>query len=70
MFESCLSQNLGLVEVQDQIAAVEYCTNILGIACESKVGVYGWSYGGYLSAMCLCRAPHIFKVAVAGKIVF
>jgi dipeptidyl-peptidase-4 len=37
-----------------------------GIADPSRVGIYGWSYGGYLSAMCLCRAPDIFHVAIAG----
>jgi dipeptidyl-peptidase-4 len=30
------------------------------------VGVFGWSYGGYMAAMCLARAPETFKVAVAG----
>jgi dipeptidyl-peptidase-4 len=37
-----------------------------GIAAPSRVGVYGWSYGGYLSAMCLCRAPDVFHIVVAG----
>ena len=32
----------------------------------ARVGVYGWSYGGYMAAMCLARAPETFKVAVSG----
>ena len=31
-----------------------------------RVGIYGWSYGGYMAAMALARAPETFRVAVAG----
>lgn len=64
-FESAISQRLGRLEVLDQVAAVRQLA-VRGIADPSRVGVYGWSYGGYLSAMCLCRAPDVFHVAVAG----
>jgi len=64
-FESCIKNRLGRVEVLDQVAAVRYLT-MRGVADPNRVGVYGWSYGGYLAAMCLCRAPDVFKVAVAG----
>jgi pimeloyl-ACP methyl ester carboxylesterase len=37
-----------------------------GIADLGRVEVYGWSYGGYLCAMCFCRAPDVFHIAVAG----
>jgi len=64
-FESAISRRLGRLEVLDQVAAVRQLI-VRGIADASRVGVYGWSYGGYLSAMCLCRAPDVFHVAVAG----
>jgi len=32
-----------------------------------RVGIYGWSYGGYLSLMGLAQHPSVFKVAVAGN---
>lgn len=64
-FESAISRRLGRLEVLDQVAAVRQLT-VRGIADSSRVGVYGWSYGGYLSAMCLCRAPDVFSCAVAG----
>jgi dipeptidyl-peptidase-4 len=31
-----------------------------------RVGIYGWSYGGYMAIMCLLKAPETFKVGVAG----
>jgi dipeptidyl-peptidase-4 len=32
----------------------------------SRVGVYGWSYGGYMTLMCLLKAPDVFKAGVSG----
>ena len=64
-FESAIQRRLGRFEVLDQVTTVRQLT-MRGIADPSRVGIYGWSYGGYLSAMCLCRAPDIFHVAIAG----
>ncbi|KAL7472633.1 hypothetical protein ACHAXS_013006 [Conticribra weissflogii] len=64
-FEGYIKGGLGSVEVLDQVAAVNHVVK-LGIADPSRVGIYGWSYGGYLAAMCLCRAPDVFSCAVAG----
>ncbi|GKY98106.1 hypothetical protein MPSEU_000768400 [Mayamaea pseudoterrestris] len=64
-FESAIAKGLGRVEVLDQVAAVQQLI-IRGIADSSRVGIYGWSYGGYLAAMCLFRAPDVFHAAVAG----
>lgn len=64
-FESAIAGRLGRLEVLDQVAVVRQLV-ARGIADGSRVGVYGWSYGGYLAAMCLCRAPDVFHVAVAG----
>jgi dipeptidyl-peptidase-4 len=36
------------------------------LADPQRVAIYGWSYGGYLAAMCLARAPETFTAAVAG----
>jgi dipeptidyl-peptidase-4 len=65
-FERAISRRLGRVEVLDQVAAVRQLTLVRGIADPNRVGIYGWSYGGYLAAMCLMRAPDVFHVAVAG----
>lgn len=64
-FESSISKRLGRLEVLDQVSAVRQLI-MRGLVDASRVGVYGWSYGGYLAAMCLCRAPDVFHVAVAG----
>lgn len=64
-FEGAIKRRLGRLEVLDQVAAVRHLA-LCGIADSTRIGVYGWSYGGYLAAMCLCRAPDVFHVAVAG----
>ena len=64
-FEGAIRKRLGRLEVLDQVAAVRHLVQ-LGIADPARVGIYGWSYGGYLAAMCLVRAPDVFHVAVAG----
>lgn len=56
---------MGLVEVLDQVTAVEYFTR-LGFVDPLRVGMFGWSYSGSMSAMSLCRAPSVFTCAVAG----
>ena len=64
-FEGAIRHRLGRLEVLDQVTTVRQLT-LRGIADSTRVGIYGWSYGGYLAAMCLCRAPDVFHVAVGG----
>jgi dipeptidyl-peptidase-4 len=64
-FESPLHLRMGEIEVDDQVAAVEWAVSA-GLADPARVGVYGWSYGGYMTLRCLGRAPGIFRVGVAG----
>ncbi len=64
-FEGWIRQRMGIIEVQDQVDGVRWLVE-QGLADPERVGIYGWSYGGYLSAMCLAQAPDTFKVAVAG----
>jgi dipeptidyl-peptidase-4 len=63
-----LRHDMGSVEVEDQVAAVQRWM-AEGVAQPGRVGVYGWSYGGYMSAMCLAKRPDVFKAAVAGAMV-
>jgi len=64
-FEGAIRHDLGNVEVQDQVEGVAWLVD-QGLADADRVGIYGWSYGGYLAAMCLAREPGVFKAAVAG----
>jgi len=64
-FEGALHRDMGNVEVQDQKAAVEHFVR-QGLVDPKKVGMFGWSYGGYMAAMALCRAPETFCCGLAG----
>ncbi len=65
-FEGHLHRDMGGVEVEDQVAAVRWLGETYPFADTSRVGVYGWSYGGYMTLMCLAKEPAVFKVGVAG----
>lgn len=64
-FESYLKHKLGQVDADDQLTGAEWLVK-QGLAKAGHIGLYGWSYGGYLSAMTLSRYPDFFKCAVAG----
>ena len=64
-FEAHLHRQMGTIEVDDQAAAVEQLV-AEGLADAERVGVYGWSYGGYMTVMSMLRRPDIFKVGVSG----
>ncbi len=64
-FEGAIKRNMGDIETRDQVEGVRWLIS-QGLADPNRVGVYGWSYGGYMTLMCLCRAPDVFKMGVAG----
>lgn len=64
-FEGAIKHDMGHLEVQDQQDGVKWLVD-QGYTDPARVGIYGWSYGGYMSAMSLMRAPETFKVAIAG----
>lgn len=64
-FEGALAGRFGEAELQDQLAGVKFLTG-QGLVDGGRVGIYGWSYGGYMTCMALLKAPDIFKVGVAG----
>ena len=64
-FEAHLSRAMGTVEIEDQATAVRWLV-AQGIADPERVGIYGWSYGGYATLMAMLREPALFRVGVAG----
>ncbi len=64
-FESCTHRQLGVVEMQDQMKGVEYLKNLPYVDSE-RLGVHGWSFGGFMTTNLMCSYPEVFKVGVAG----
>ncbi|HWF48288.1 MAG TPA: prolyl oligopeptidase family serine peptidase, partial [Bryobacteraceae bacterium] len=64
-FEAPLYRDLGEVEVADQALGVRHLIG-LGFIDPERVGITGWSYGGYMTLRSLLLAPDVFKVGVAG----
>jgi dipeptidyl-peptidase-4 len=64
-FEGVIKNRIGYHEVEDQVDGVRYLVE-RGLTDPQRVGITGWSYGGYMSVMCLAQEPGVFKAAVAG----
>jgi len=64
-FETALAQRMAGVQVQDQVRGVEFLRS-LPYVDGKRIGVFGWSYGGYMTLMCLMQAPDVFAAGVAG----
>jgi dipeptidyl-peptidase-4 len=67
-FLDAIYQHLGTVEMDDQAAGVKGLWDRPYLNRE-RVGIYGTSYGGYASAMCLLRHPEVFHAASASSAV-
>ncbi len=62
-FKKCTYQHLGKYESDDQIAVAKYLAT-LPFVDKSRIGIWGWSFGGFMSSLCLCRSD-MFKVGIA-----
>ncbi|MEP7337996.1 MAG: prolyl oligopeptidase family serine peptidase, partial [Acidobacteriota bacterium] len=67
-FLDAIYMKLGVVEMDDQAAGVKSLWNRPYLD-KSRVGIFGTSYGGYASAMCLLRHPDVFRAASASSAV-
>eukprot|EP00897_Mesotaenium_endlicherianum_P008760 jgi/Mesen1/7912/ME000420S07047 len=65
LFEGAIKYSMGRLDVEDQVLGVQYLLQE-GLADPDRIGIYGWSYGGYMAAMALARWPTVFRCAVAG----
>jgi dipeptidyl-peptidase-4 len=64
-FEQAIFRNLAENELHDQLTGVNYLKS-LPYVDQQRMGLFGWSYGGFLTTSMMTRHPGIFKVAVAG----
>ena len=64
-FEAPIARAMGQIELRDQVEGVRWL-GTQGFADTSRVGIYGWSYGGYMTLMALFTAPDVFKAGVCG----
>ncbi len=64
-FEQATHRHLGVEEVKDQMKGVEYLTSLPYVDKE-RMGVHGWSFGGFMTTNLITSHPEVFKVGVAG----
>lgn len=64
-FEQATFHHLGVEEVKDQMKGVEYLTS-LPYVDKDRMGVHGWSFGGFMTTNLITTHPEVFKVGVAG----
>ena len=64
-FETPIYKDMGRAELEDQLAGVDYLKS-LPYVDPQRLGIWGWSYGGYLTLYVLTHAPAVFKAGVAG----
>jgi dipeptidyl-peptidase-4 len=64
-FESVIHRQLGIIETSDQMCGVKFLQSLPYVDKE-RIGIHGWSYGGFMTANLMLRHPEIFKVGVAG----
>jgi len=64
-FETPVFHQLGAIELADQVAGVKYLLS-LGFADPRRVGIRGWSYGGFMTVNALLNAPDVFHAGFAG----
>jgi dipeptidyl-peptidase-4 len=64
-FDDPLYLKMGHIEVDDQVTGARWLMDKPYVDPD-RIGVYGWSYGGYMTLLCLFKAPDIFKAGIAG----
>jgi dipeptidyl-peptidase-4 len=64
-FESPLYRRFGKTELADQLEGVHYLLS-QAFVDPARLGIYGWSYGGFLTLYSLLNAPEVFRAGIAG----
>ena len=64
-FEQAIHANVATTEMNDQMKGVDYLKSLPFVDAE-RMGIHGWSYGGFMTTSFMLRKPDVFKVGVAG----
>ena len=64
-FEQATFHQLGQIEMQDQMKGVDYLRTLPYVDM-NRLGVHGWSFGGFMTISLMTNYPDVFKVGVAG----
>jgi dipeptidyl-peptidase-4 len=63
-FKKCTYGQMGKLESADQIAAARWLGN-QSYVNKDRIGIWGWSYGGYMASLCLAVGSDVFKMAIS-----
>jgi dipeptidyl-peptidase-4 len=63
-FKKSTYKQLGKLETEDQLEAAKYMA-AQSYVDASRIGIQGWSYGGYMSSLCITKGADVFKMAIA-----
>lgn len=64
-FENCTFRHLGTEEMKDQVQGAKFLQSLPYVDAD-KIGVHGWSFGGFMTTNLMLTYPDIFKIGVAG----
>ena len=64
-YEQAIHRRCGKVEMEDQMAGIDYLRSLPWVDGD-RIGVHGWSYGGFMTISLMTNYPETFKVGVAG----
>uniref|UniRef100_UPI002626A1DD S9 family peptidase n=1 Tax=uncultured Empedobacter sp. TaxID=410844 RepID=UPI002626A1DD len=64
-FEQAIHGNVGTTEMNDQMKGVDFLKTLPFVDAD-RMGIHGWSYGGFMTTSFMLRKPDVFKVGVAG----
>lgn len=64
-FEQATFRQLGTKEMEDQLKGVDYLKSLPYVDA-ARIGIFGWSFGGFMTTSLMTRNPGVYKVGVAG----
>ena len=64
-FEAPIYRRMGKIELADQLEGIHYLVG-QGFVDPARIGIYGWSYGGFMTLYSLLNAPDVFRAGISG----